>query len=67
MINNSDSVTYTICDQGSGVQWDDYLEFDTARVMDNHGRGIAMANQLYFSKLEYQGTGNTVTVSVEKS
>lgn len=67
VINNSDSVTYTICDQGPGFQWDDYLEFDTARVMDNHGRGIAMANQLYFSKLEYQGTGNTVTVSVEKS
>ena len=59
-------VTYTITDQGSGFDWNDFMEFNTTRVMDNHGRGIAMANKLYFSKLEYQGTGNTVKVTVPK-
>lgn len=67
VVNGSDNVTYTITDQGKGFKWDEYMEFDTNRVMHNHGRGIAMANQLYFSTLEYQGNGNTVTVSVEKS
>ena len=66
ILNNSDGVTYTISDQGTGFDWDEFMEFDTARVMDNHGRGIAMANKLYFSKLEYQGNGNTVVVMVEK-
>lgn len=66
VLNHSDGVTYTITDQGEGFDWDEFMEFDTTRVMDNHGRGIAMANQLYFSKLEYQGSGNIVTVMVKK-
>lgn len=66
VLNDLDGVTYTISDQGNGFDWDDFMEFDTSRVMDNHGRGIAMANKLYFSKLEYQGNGNTVVVMVEK-
>lgn len=64
--NESDSVTYTITDMGNGFNWNEFMEFDTTRVMDNHGRGIAMANKLYFSKLEYQGNGNKVIVIVEK-
>lgn len=67
VLNNSDEVTFTITDQGKGFDWDEFMEFDTTRVMDNHGRGITMANQLYFSKLEYQGSGNIVTVMVNKS
>jgi len=66
VINNLDSVTYTIIDQGNGFVWNNFLEFDTDRIMDNHGRGIAMANKLYFSNLEYQGNGNIVTVKVKK-
>ena len=66
VVSNADEVMYTITDQGNGFEWGDFLEFDTARVMDNHGRGIAMANKLYFSKLEYQGNGNTVKVTVNK-
>lgn len=64
--NNSDGVTYTITDMGDGFDWNEFMEFDTSRVMDNHGRGIAMANKLYFSKLKYMGNGNQVIVSVEK-
>jgi len=66
ILNAPENVTFTISDQGNGFEWDDFMEFDTSRVMDNHGRGIAMANKLYFSKLEYQGIGNTVVVTVDK-
>lgn len=66
IINEADLVTFTITDQGSGFDWNEFMEFDTDRVMHNHGRGIAMANKLYFSNLKYIGNGNKVTVSVEK-
>lgn len=66
VINSTDAVIYTIKDEGNGFDWQGFLEFDTSRVMDNHGRGIAMANKLYFSTLEYLGNGNTVTVTVKK-
>lgn len=66
VLNNAENVEFTITDQGKGFDWADFMDFDTERVMDNHGRGIAMANKLYFSKLEYQGKGNIVTVMVEK-
>ena len=66
VVNSDEGVTYTITDQGKGFDWSEFMEFDTSRVMDNHGRGIAMANKLYFSKVEYQGNGNIVTVMVEK-
>lgn len=66
VVNNEDDVIFIISDQGEGFAWDDFMEFDTDRVMDNHGRGIAMANQLYFSSVEYQGKGNKVKVQVKK-
>ncbi len=66
VLNNAEKVEFTITDQGEGFDWSEFMDFDTTRVMDNHGRGIAMANKLYFSKLEYQGKGNIVTVMVEK-
>lgn len=66
VVNDSNGVTFTITDQGHGFEWDGFMDFDTSRVMDNHGRGIAMANKLYFSKLKYEGNGNKVTVMVEK-
>ncbi len=64
--SNSDCVTYTIMDQGNGFEWDEFMEFNTTRVMHNHGRGIAMANELYFSSLRYEGDGNIVIVTVNK-
>jgi len=56
----NDKQTITIIDQGNGFDWRSYLDFDPARVMDNHGRGIAIANKLCFSQIEYQGLGNIV-------
>ena len=66
VVNDSASVTFAITDQGDGFEWDEFMEFDITSVMHNHGRGIAMVNKLYFSKLEYQGSGNIVIATVKK-
>lgn len=49
-----------IIDQGQGFDWQSYMDFAPDRVMDNHGRGIAVANKLSFSQVEYFGSGNKV-------
>lgn len=61
----SKQLRFTIRDQGAGFAWQNYLEMDPARAFDSHGRGIAMAGQLAFASLEYQGSGNQVTVTVD--
>jgi CheY-like chemotaxis protein/anti-sigma regulatory factor (Ser/Thr protein kinase) len=55
---------FTIRDEGAGFDWTNYLEMDPARAFDAHGRGIAMASQLAFASLEYQGIGNVVTATL---
>lgn len=57
-------IRITIQDEGQGFDWMQYLDFDPARAYDPHGRGIAMARRLSFDTLEYQGSGNTVVVTV---
>ncbi len=63
---NSDAVIFTIRDAGPGFDWRDYLEFSPERAFDPNGRGIAMARQLSFGSLEYQGNGNTVVARVTR-
>lgn len=55
--------TITIQDEGDGFEWQDYLEMHPDRAFDLHGRGIALARQISFTSLEYQGNGNTVRVT----
>ncbi len=47
-----------IKDQGEGFDYNRYLEFDSARIFDNHGRGIAMAKSML--EIQYMGKGNIV-------
>jgi CheY-like chemotaxis protein/anti-sigma regulatory factor (Ser/Thr protein kinase) len=63
----SDCLRFTIRDQGKGFDWLNYLDMDPARAFDAHGRGIAMARQLAFSSIEYQGCGNEVVVKAMPS
>ncbi|MGE3391176.1 MAG: response regulator [Gammaproteobacteria bacterium] len=56
-------VVFTIVDQGEGFDPTRYLEFDPERATHAHGRGIAMARGLSFSRVEYQGRGNTVVAT----
>lgn len=58
-------VVVTIRDQGAGFDWRSYLDFAPQRAFDPHGRGIAMARAFSFDTLEYQGCGNSVTVTVD--
>ncbi len=53
---------FLIEDQGKGFEWDKYLELDPERAFAPNGRGIALARQLAFSRLTYEGSGNRVRV-----
>lgn len=54
----------TIADQGSGFDWQSYVDFSPERVFDLHGRGIAMSKAMSFDGLEYLGNGNAVVTTV---
>ncbi|PYQ49724.1 MAG: response regulator receiver protein [Acidobacteria bacterium] len=54
------AIRFVIRDQGTGFDWRSYLQVDPQRAFDTHGRGIAMANRLSFSHIEYRGRGNEV-------
>lgn len=60
-----DACYIQITDEGEGFDWKQYMEVDPSRAMHNHGRGIAMANMLCFSKLVYNEKGNQVTGIIE--
>jgi anti-sigma regulatory factor (Ser/Thr protein kinase) len=57
---DDDVIRFVIRDEGTGFDWRAYLQVDPGRAFDTHGRGIAMANRLSFSHIEYRGCGNEV-------
>jgi len=57
----ADSFYIQITDEGEGFDWKQYLNVDPSRAMHNHGRGIAMANMLSFTKMVFNEKGNQVT------
>ncbi|MDE2600495.1 MAG: response regulator [Rhodocyclaceae bacterium] len=59
-----DALSFIISDCGSGFDWQGYLNIAPERAYDPNGRGIAVARELCFSKLEYQGCGNIVVATV---
>jgi len=61
----SDCIQVTISDQGHGFDWREYEHINTDRILESHGRGIAMAKALSFSRIEYQGTGNQVVCVIK--
>jgi anti-sigma regulatory factor (Ser/Thr protein kinase) len=58
-------IRFVIRDQGKGFDFEKYMQVDPQRAFDTHGRGIAMANRVSFTKLEYRGSGNEVVGTVE--
>ncbi len=58
------NLIFNIADQGDGFDWEPYLEMSLERMMDNHGRGIAMSRSIAFSSLTYIGKGNVVEAVV---
>lgn len=57
-----DRLTVLIQDQGPGFDFMNYMDLDAARMLDNHGRGIAMARA--WLDLQYFGNGNKVLVTI---
>ena len=47
-------------DEGNGFDWDKFQFLDPSKICDSHGRGILMAKNLAFDKLEYLNNGNEV-------
>ncbi|MDP2869271.1 MAG: response regulator, partial [Methyloversatilis sp.] len=58
-------VRFTVSDEGRGFDYTRYLDFDPERAFDPNGRGIAMARQLSFTRLDYIGSGNVVSAAVD--
>ena len=62
---------YYLNDRGKQIRllglsaWRRYLELDSARAFDDHGRGIAMARLVSFDRLDYNLRGNIVTAVIE--
>ncbi|MEX2116711.1 MAG: response regulator [Bacteroidota bacterium] len=59
---HADRLTVLIGDTGKGFDFKKYLTLDEKRLLDNHGRGIAMARM--YLDLAYQGAGNQVLVTI---
>lgn len=50
---------FTVQDEGKGFDPSPYLSLDPSRIMDLHGRGIAIARLLGFPGLAYRDEGRT--------
>lgn len=53
-----------IQDQGKGFDWENFKAFNVDRLKDPNGRGILISQNCGFSSVEYQGTGNIVSCTV---
>jgi DNA-binding response OmpR family regulator len=60
----TDSIRFTIKDQGPGFDWRPYVKPREEGLLDTHGRGIALAVLVSFDHVEYRGNGNEVVASV---
>ena len=61
---DENNLVFKICDQGQGFDWTDYMEMKFERMMDNHGRGIALSRSISFTNLEYLGVGNCAVATI---
>ena len=60
----ANQIQITVIDQGEGFDWRDFEGMNPERLLESHGRGIAMAKGLSFDHLEYHGNGNHVVCHV---
>ena len=57
-------IRITIRDEGSGFDWQQYIEPDPKRAFHTHGRGIVIARRLSFDSIDYRGNGNEVVGTI---
>ena len=63
-LHENDHIEFLISDEGEGFNWNEYLNFNPERAFDTHGRGIAMANNISFSAIEFLDKGNQVRATI---
>jgi anti-sigma regulatory factor (Ser/Thr protein kinase) len=51
-------------DEGDGFDWLPYLDVDPERALAYNGNGIAIAREMSFDELRYEGRGNVVVATV---
>ncbi len=56
----ADDWEFVIEDEGAGFEWQKYLELAPERAFAPNGRGIALARQLAFSRMDYECDGSRV-------
>ena len=54
----------TVTDQGKGFNWRQYQNLDDRQIYATHGRGIALAKNILFSRIEYSEKGNQVICTI---
>jgi len=59
-----DQIAVRIIDEGDGFDFSKFMEIDPGRSGDLHGRGIAFANNISFSSVQYEGKGNEVVATI---
>lgn len=64
-LRRKDHIEITISDHGQGFDWQNYMEFDVQRLLESHGRGIAIANNISFDHLEYNREGTEVCATLD--
>lgn len=62
-----DFIDVVISDMGEGFDFEQYIEFSPERLMDNHGRGIMMANNVGFEKMHYFDEGRSVLCRINRT
>lgn len=63
-VRERDELHFRIRDCGPGFDWRRYLDMDSSRAFDNHGRGIAMAKLVSFDDVHFLGSGNEVEATL---
>lgn len=61
---DEDEIHYTITDPGAGFDPESFLRQDPYRLTDPNGRGIQVAKELSFDRLEFLDGGRTARASV---
>lgn len=64
---NDREIRFRIKDEGSGFDSTPYLNFSPERMLDTHGRGIAIAVKASFDHVQYHGSGNEVECVIKVS
>ena len=64
-LRRKDHIEITISDHGNGFDWEKYMHFEVQRLLESHGRGIAIANNISFDHLEYNREGTEVCATLD--